>query len=226
MKEPLVLFSLNLLGFPIIITLSIVVQWVLMAIITIVSIILTRNLKKVPDRKQNIAEIIVTSINGLVKDNMGEEYMGFVPYIGTLIIFLLMMNFTGLFGVTTPSGEYSVALGFALISFAVVNGYAIKRNGVGHYLKAYAEPFVPIAPINIMERIMLPVSLSLRLFGNMMAGIIIIDLVYESLHHISWFAQIGIPVALHFYFDVFEGIIQMFIFAMLTMIYIKIIAEE
>lgn len=197
-----------------------------MAIITIVAIFFTRNLKKVPDRKQTVVELLVSTINNMVRENMGEEYMNFVPFIGTLMIFILLMNFTGLIGISAPTTEYSVSLGMAIISFVVVQSYAIKKSGVGHYLKAYAQPFIPLTPLNIIERVMLPVSLSLRLFGNMTAGVIIIDIVYKALGSIAWPAQIGLPIALHFYFDLFDGTIQMIIFSMLTMIYIKVIGEE
>ena len=73
---------------------------------------------------------------------------------------------------------------------------------------------------------MLPVSLSLRLFGNMTAAVIIMDLAYSSLNKLSWIAQVAIPIPLHVYFDLFDGTIQMVIFVMLTMINIKIISEE
>ena len=81
-------------------------------------------------------------------------------------------------------------------------------------------------PLNIIERIMLPVSLSLRLFGNILAASFIVELVYESLDKIAWIAQIGLPIPLHAYFYVFDGTIQMVIFVMLTMINIKVVAEH
>ena len=81
-------------------------------------------------------------------------------------------------------------------------------------------------PLNIIERIMLPVSLSLRLFGNIQAASFIVELVYESLEKVAWIAQVGLPVPLHAYFDVFDGTIQMLVFTMLTVVYIKIISAE
>lgn len=81
-------------------------------------------------------------------------------------------------------------------------------------------------PLNIMERLMLPVSLSLRLFGNVMAATVLIELAYEALSSISFFAQLGLPIPLHAYFDIFDGVIQMVIFVMLTMLNIRTVAEH
>lgn len=208
------------------VTKSIIVQWAIIILVAILAVYFTRDLKKIPDRKQTIIEILVATINNLVKDNMGEEYMYFVPYVGTLCIFLALMNLTGLVGISPPTTDFSVPVALALMSFVLVQGVAIKKLGVGHYLGAYVEPYAPMLPLNIMERIILPVSLSLRLFGNMTAAAVIMGLVYSALGHISVVAQFLIPVPLHFYFDLFDGAIQMVIFVMLTMINIKIMAEH
>jgi len=226
MEKVVPLFHIKFLGYSIGIVESIFVQWCIIAIIAILCICLTRNLKIIPNKKQNIIEIIMEFINNLVKDNMGEEYMAFVPYIGTIVIFLSIGNLTGLIGVTPPTVDYSVALALALITFFVVQWFAIKKIGLGHYFKGYVEPYAFILPINLMERVMLPVSLSFRLFGNMTAGVVIIDLAYKSLGSLNGFAQLLVPIPLHFYFDLFDGIIQMVIFVMLTMINIKVIAEH
>lgn len=226
MEEPVILFSFKLFGHLIDVPLSLGIQWIIMLLLLVVCIIGTRNLKTIPNKRQNILEMIVEAINNLVRDNMGEKYMSFVPFIGTMAIFILLMNLAGLFGVEAPTTDYSVAVALAAISFVVIQGYAIKKNGVKHYFLVYKEPIIPMLPLNIMERIMFPVSLSLRLFGNMMAGGVIIGLLYKGLGSISWVARIGIPVAFHGYFDLFDGSIQMIIFIMLTMINIKIIAEE
>ena len=220
------LFHIKFFGYDIGIAESIIVQWCIIAFITILCFCLTRNLKTIPNKKQNLIELVVDSINKLVKDNMGEEYMSFVPYIGTIAIFLVFMNLTGLVGIKPPTVDYSVALALSLITFFVVQWFAIKKVGVGHYFKGYVEPYSFILPINLIERVMLPVSLSFRLFGNMTAGVVIIDLAYKSLGNLTGLAQIGMPIPLHFYFDFFDGIIQMVIFVMLTMVNIKVIAEH
>jgi F-type H+-transporting ATPase subunit a len=226
MDEIQPLFHIILFGRNIGIAQSILVQWIIIALVIIICVYFTRDLKIIPSKKQNIIEIIVDSINSLVKDNMGEEYMGFVPFVGTIAIFLVFMNLTGLIGIKPPTADYSVALALALITFFVVQWFAIKKIGLGHYFKGYTEPYAFILPINLIERVMLPVSLSFRLFGNMTAAVVIMDLTYKSLGSLTGFAQLVIPVPLHFYFDLFDGIIQMVIFVMLTMVNIKVIAEH
>lgn len=206
---------------------AIIVQWVIILLVAATSFILTRNLKKVPNKKQSVAEMIVEFINNTVEETMGPGTKNFVPYIGALGIFLLLMNLTGLVGVEPPTKEYSVAIGLAAITFIIVQGYAIKKHGLKGYFKGYAQPLPLLLPINILERVMLPISLSLRLFGNIMAGVIILELVYDGLHkQFFGLAQIGLPIPVHMYFDIFDGTIQMIIFVMLTMINIKVIAEH
>ena len=222
--EPL--FYLNLLGYKFGVTESLLFQWILIAIISIIAIISTRNLNKVPNRKQSVVEIVVETFNSLVRENMGEGYSAFVPYIGTLAIFLLSMNLLGLFGLKPPTLDFSVVAGLALISFVVVQVNAIKKIGMGHYFGGYFKPFAALLPLNLVERFMLPISLTLRLFGNMTAAFVVMEMVYGALGHLGWIAQIGIPVPLHAYFDVFDGTIQMVIFMMLTMVNIKIIADH
>ena len=226
MEKIVPLFHIKFFGYSIGIVESIFVQWCIIAIVAILCAIFTRNLKTIPDKKQNIIEMIMDAINNLVRDNMGEEYMGFVPYVATIAVFLTIANLTGLIGVTPATVDYSVALALALITFVVVQWFAISKVGLGHYFKGYVEPYAFILPINLIERVMLPVSLSFRLFGNMTAGVVILDLAYKSLASLNGFAQLVVPVPLHFYFDLFDGLIQMVIFVMLTMVNIKVIAEH
>ena len=226
MEEYAPLFEFHLFGLALEFTVNIVIQWVIIAIVTMLAIYLTNNLKKVPGKKQSAVEAVVVTINNLVKENMGEQYKKFVPFVGTLMIYMLFMNLTGLFGIEPPTKSYGVALGLGLVTFIVIQGYTIKKIGILHYFGGYAKPFGFLTPLNLVERVMLPVSLSLRLFGNMTAASVIMGLVYKALRGLNWFAQLGIPVPLHFYFDIFDGTIQMIIFTMLTMINIKIISEH
>ncbi|QAT38982.1 F0F1 ATP synthase subunit A [Clostridium sp. JN-9] len=222
MEEMKELFQIPLFGYKIGITSSILIQWIVIIALGVIAYSLTKNLKKVPDKKQGAVEIFVNFIDNLVKDNMGENAMEFVPYVGTLVIYLLVLNLVGLTGFKAPTEDFSVTLGFAAVSFFVIQANSIKKNGLISYFTGYAKPLGLLLPINILERIMTPVSLSLRLFGNMTAGAVILGIVYSGLGKFS----IGIPIPLHAYFDVFDGTIQTAIFVMLTMINIKIISEE
>ncbi|WP_373897945.1 F0F1 ATP synthase subunit A [Haloimpatiens sp. FM7315] len=208
------------------ITTGLIIQWVVMILIIVLSIILTRSFKEIPKGRQNSVEAFVEFIGNFVEDNMGKGYGAFVPFIGTLFLFLLCLNLVGLIGIKPPTTDYSVALGLGLISFLVIQGYAIKKVGIKHYFMGFAQPFAFLLPLNILERVIFPVSLSLRLFGNMFAATIIMDLVYKALRSIGVVAQFGIPIPLHAYFDVFDGTLQMVIFVMLTMINIKLVSEH
>jgi F-type H+-transporting ATPase subunit a len=237
MEELKPLFDFNLFGLKIHITFPIVEQWIIMLLIAAVVLIITRKLEVIPKGVQVWVETAVETINKMVGDIMGKGYENFNGYIGTIIIFLLMMNLFGLTGVKPPTAEYSVTLGLAVTSFLVIQGTALRRNGLIHYMKGLRGPLAAIAPImfplNVIERFTMPLSLSLRLFGNMFAASLIVELLYKGLIGISNILPVKIPlfaavlpIPLHVYFDLFDGFIQMFIFVMLTMVNIKIIAEE
>lgn len=220
-------FTLRLFNLNIDIAEGVVIQWVIIAVIGVICYMLTRNLNEKPNKKQSTLEMFVEMINNLVRGNMGEEYMAFVPYIGSLLLYLAVVNNTGLLGFPSPASDYSVTLGMALITFIVIQAYTIKKLGIIHYFGGFAKPLPLLLPINIMERVMLPVSLSLRLFGNVTAGVVIIDLLYKALENTArGVFQLALPIPLHLYFDIFDGLVQAVIFVMLTMINIKIISEH
>lgn len=222
MENNPIIYSHNFGTFTVDITTSVVIQWAIIAVLGIGSFLLTRNLKEKPDKKQAAIEQLYDTIKSLVTDTMGESYSSFIPYIGSLIIYLIFLNFSGLIGIKPPTQDLSVTIGLAFTTFITIHYTAIKRNGFGRYLKGYIHPFAFMAPINLMERVMLPVSLALRLFGNMLAATILVELVYEVLGNYA----IGIPIIVHGYFDVFDGTIQMLVFSMLTMIQIKLTVEH
>ncbi len=225
--EPLKpLWSFNIGPIKIDIVPEIVMQWIIILIVAAIAIWATRNLKLRPNKKQVVVEYIYTTLKNVVTANMGEEFLDILPFIGSLATFLLFMNLTGLFGLPVPTKSFSVTVGMALVTFYMVQYYTIRKYGLKSYFGGYTFPIAIITPINILERIMLPVSLALRLFGNILAATFLVELCYEALGHIGFIAQLGIPVPLHAYFDVFDGGIQTVIFIMLTMINIKMIADH
>ena len=226
MEEAKIYYSFKIGNFPINITSDIVVQWVVILVLGITAYLLTRNLKRVPDKKQVVLETIYNYVENLVKSNMGESFMVYLPYVGTLVVYLLSLNLLGLIGVEPPTKSLSVTLGLGITSFLVINGTAIKRNGIGGYAKGLVSPYALMLPLNILERVTLPISLALRLFGNMLAATLLISLLYKGLSSLSFFAQIGLPIVAHAYFDLFDGTIQMLVFTMITIVYIKIISDE
>lgn len=208
---------------------TVVTSWFLMAVIMILTIVGTRNLKMVPDRKQLVTETLVGTINSLTKQTMGEKNAHFAPYIGTLIIFIAFSNISGLFGLRPPTADLNTTLGLALVTFVMIQGFSMYTKGLWGYVKSFFQPVFFLAPLNIVGELALPVSLSFRLFGNIIGGLILMNLVYTAFGVLSTAAlhlpipilQVGIPAFLHIYFDLFAGLIQSFIFAMLTMVFVS-----
>lgn len=225
--EPLKpLWSFNVGSIKIDIVPEIIIQWIIILIIAAIAIWATRNLTIRPNKKQVVVEYIYTTLRNVITANMGEEFLDVLPFIGSLAVFLLFMNLTGLFGLPVPTKSFSVTVGMALVTFYMVQYYTIRKYGLKSYFRGYTFPIALITPINILERIMLPVSLALRLFGNILAATFLVELCYEALGHIGFITQLGIPIPLHAYFDIFDGGIQTVIFIMLTMINIKMIADH
>lgn len=204
---------------------TVTTTWVIMAILIIGSSILTKNLERIPKGVQNALEVFVDAIYNLTASTMGEDKSGFAPYIGTLILYLALSNISGLFAVRPPTADLNTTLALSLMTFFLIHFNGIRKKGFGGYIKGFTEPFVALTPINVIGEIATPISLSFRLFGNMVGGLIIMSLVYSALAGFSGgsipFLQFGIPVALHAYFDLFSGLLQTFIFTMLSMIFIS-----
>ena len=226
LESILPIFSPEIFGITINITSSVIIQWIVIIILGIGAFLLTKNLKLKPSKTQAALEKVYQSIRDISVDTMGEEYESFLPYIGTLMIYLIVLNFLGLIGIKPPTRDISVTVSFAIVTFLVVNLNAIRKNGIVGFGKGLVHPFWPMLPINIMERFILPLALSLRLMGNMVAATVVIELVYKALGSIGMLAQFGLPIIAHGYFDLFDGTIQMIVFVMLTMINIKVTAEH
>ena len=165
-------------------------------------------------------EILVTFIDGLVEQTMGAKHLNFSPFIGTLATYLVCANLLGLVGLSAPTSDYNVTLALAVITIVVMVGSGIKTKGIGGYLyDTYLGDFPFLLPLNITGELAKPISLSFRLFGNILGGTIIMGLVYAMFPKIVIF--LGIPAALHVYFDVFAGALQAFIFVMLSMTFVS-----
>ena len=196
--------------------------WVVTILLSIFAIIVNNKIKKAniddePSGFLNAIELLIESIQNLVKSTMGEQNLGFASYIFTLITFLVASNLFGLTGLTPPTSDYSVTISLALITFVLSQYWNFKNSGgLLGYLKGYTEPMAILTPLNVIGDLANPVSLSFRLFGNIMGGGIIMALLYSAL---GYFAPV-ITAPLHIYFDIFSGVLQAFIFTMLSMIFI------
>ena len=152
---------------------------------------------------------------------MGEKAgKGFAYFYGPLMIFIAVCNLSGLVGLRPPTADVATTLAFALTTFFMVHGFGIKEKGVGRYINdTLLSPMPFLLPLNLIGELATPISLSFRLFGNILGGTIIMGLVYAMF---PWFLTlIGVPAALHMYFDIFAGTLQAFIFVMLSMTFVS-----
>lgn len=213
---------MKLFGKDIFIPDTIVNSWIVLIVLTIFALIVNKEIKKAnvnekPSGFLNVVEVLVEMVDGLVKSTMGSENMFFAPYILTLVLFLLLSNLIGLVGLTPPTSDYSVTLTLALMTFFLTQYYSFKTSGFLGYFKNFTEPMAFLTPLNVIGELANPISLSFRLFGNILSGVIIMGLIYSAA---GYLAPIFTPL-LHGYFDVFSGVLQTFIFSMLTMIFIS-----
>ena len=193
--------------------------------LTVLALFANRAIKKadpneVPGTFLNIIEYLVELVDGLTRNNMGEKhYSKFSNYIGTLFAFLIVANLSGLFGLRPPTADYGVTLGLALITFVLIHYNGFKYEKAGHVTKLF-QPVLS-TPINIIGEIATPMSMSLRLFGNILSGTVMMGLLYGLLPKLLQFFIWPIFGGLHAYFDVFSGAIQSYVFCMLTMVFIS-----
>lgn len=195
----------------------------------VVGLIGTRNMQRNPRGMQAVAELVVETVYNYVKNTMGAHCMAYAPYIGTLFLYLLACNAVGLIGQRAPTADMNFAFAMGVLVFLIIQGTSIRNKGILGYLKHFGEPFVFMAPIKIIEEITFPISLSFRLFGNILAGVIIVELFMHMLKTVSMsvlhmpapFLQIGIPIPVNLFFDIFESFLQAFVFSMLTMSFIS-----
>jgi len=176
-----------------------------------------RRAKEVPTGFQNVIEIVVEAIDNMVEGIMGREAKRFRNYIGCLFLFLIVCNLSGMIGLRAPTADYGVTLPLGIITFCIINYCGIKKNKVKHFTSLF-EPIPLLFPINLIGELAVPISLSLRLFGNVMSGTVMMGLIYGLL---PWFVTMGVPSFLHIYFDIFSGAIQTYVFCMLTMVYVS-----
>lgn len=219
-----VVFSIPYLDIPI--TNVVVMSWIIMAIIILWAIISTRKFKMVPKGLQNTAEIVVEFFNNFVEKQVGnrEEARKFAPYIGTIGLFLVIGNTIGaLFMVELTGGlvgpvtrTIAIPVALAIMTIVVSIGAGIRKKGIKGFMKRLLEPTPIMLPFNILDFIIKPMSLALRLFGNICGAFIVMELL---LHGVKWV----LPAFASMYLDLFDGGLQAFVFVLLSTLYI---AEE
>lgn len=181
-----------------------------------------------PKGLANLAVIFVTMMDNMTGENMGEQFRKhFGPYIGAIAMYILLANTCGLFGLPTPTSNYSVTLVLAFITWCMLIGINIYSNGLKGYFLGLLDPVFLMLPVNIFGEIAPLISLSVRLFGNILAGGVLMTLFYAFTGWLSSFVPIIgqfnflgpiLAPVLHAYFDLFAGFMQMYIFISLTTI--------
>lgn len=218
------------------ITDAVVVMWIVMAFLMIASLVLTRRLKAVPGKAQNIAESIVELIYGLCKNTIGLHWKPFAPYLGTILLFLVCSNVAAIFNIlpsgafwekyahitalkgfemeiAPPTKNFNVTACLALMTMAVVIFCEFRYKGAKGWLRSFYRPLPINGFIKVLDYITRPVSLCLRLFGNMLGGFIVMNLIYFAF-------PFAAPAFVGIYFDLFDGALQAYVFFFLTMMFI------
>jgi F-type H+-transporting ATPase subunit a len=208
-------FSFNVAGYTIGVSESVVVTWIIMAVLILASIILTWNLKVDHiGKRQAVAELIVTKLTGLVEGMVGEKGRAYVPYLTTVLIYIGVANIIGLFGFKSPTKDLNVTVALALMSILLVEGAGIYMCGIKKWLHKFTEPVAIVTPINILEVFTRPLSLCMRLFGNVLGSFVIMEL-------IKIVVPVLLPAVFCLYFDLFDGLLQAYVFVFLTSLYIS-----
>ena len=202
---------------------TLIVSWIVMALITGICFWLTRGLKV---------------------RNMGEKFRYLIPFVSALFATSVVSNLISLIGLRSPTADLSTEAAWAAVVFTMITAQKIKTNGVGGYLKGFTTPIPVMTPFNILSELATPISMACRHFGNISSGVVINALIYGALALASRkllglipgavgnvlsqipVLDVGIPAVLSVYFDWFSGVMQAFIFCMLTVMYIANASEE
>jgi len=222
---------LNLFGFEVWITDTMISTWIIMGILITFALIVrirVHKFKDVPTGFQNVVEALVETFENYLRTTIGDKLTFLGGWFFTLFIFILLSNLSGLFpGMRTPTADWSMTVGLALVTFFLIQIMGIRYRKAKYFKDLFAPLpwWVPVPiffAINLIGELSRPISLSFRLFGNMLAGLIMMSLIYALFPVVLTFA---VPSFLHAYFDMFSGVLQTYIFITLSMTFIAGAAE-
>jgi F-type H+-transporting ATPase subunit a len=209
-----------------VVTETVIVTWIVMALCIIGGLWWRSRLEMVPRGKQVFLEWAVDFCNKICKQYLGKFSGMFSAYIGTLFIFIFLMNlipvlspvsafgFTAPYELKPPTMDINVTAALAVVTIVMVIIMGIAARGIGAFLKTFLEPMPFMLPFNILDYITKPLSLALRLFGNMLGAFIIITMIESALPLI-------VPIPVSAFFDWFDGALQAMVFSFLTIIYLN-----
>jgi len=218
-------FTVNAFGLSIPISDTVIMSWIVMAGLFVFAFLATRRLKEVPRGFQSLLEGFYDFANKFLEENIGHHGKDFVPFLGSVFLFLCTANllpiftpvagfgFEPLFELKPLTRDINVTAAFAIVTMIVVVYSSIHYKGVGGFIKSFAKPLPFMVPFNALEYVVKPLSLTLRLFGNILGAFIIMRLI-EAI------VPVGVPPILSLYFDLFDGLIQAVVFTFLSTVYI------
>ena len=196
------------------------VTWIIMAVLTLLAIVFVRNLKvENPGKKQLALEAFISFLDNFFTDILGKEGRRYIPYLISTALYIGVANLIGLLGFKPPTKDLNVTAALSLMSLFLIYASGFHKKGMKGFLKSFAEPMPLVTPINIMEIAIRPISLCMRLFGNVIGSFVIMELLKTVMPAI-------LPIPFSLYFDVFDGLIQTYVFVFLTSLFIKEQIEE
>jgi len=209
-------------------------SWMVMIVILGLCLYLTHGITaKGGSKRQIAAEWIVEACEKMVCGNMGEYFRGFSPFIAAILGLSALSSLSSLLGLFPPTSDVNITAGWAILVFVLITYYKLKC-GFGMYVKGLCSP-IAMTPLNVIGEIATPISMAFRHYGNVLSGSVIGVLIATGLQGLShivlgWlpgflgefpFLQVGLPAIPSLYFDLFSGVLQAYIFAMLTMLYVS-----
>jgi len=214
------LWVVNIGGIEVWITETVVNTWIIMLILIVLALmarIRLRSFTMVPKGFQNIVEAAVELFDRFAAGALGSNHSYIAPWFFMVFAFILSSSLFSVFGLRAPTADWATtfALAFATFLLMLFMGF---RHRKGDYIKSFFSPYPVFFPLNLIGELAKPVSLSFRLFGNMLSGTIILTLYYKLT---PWLVQIGVPAVLHAFFDVVFGALQTYIFVFISLMYIR-----
>lgn len=225
---------------------TMVVSWLVMAVIVALCLWLTHDLKVTNiSKRQAMAEFLVEKANNFVRNNVGgHQFDHLIPFVAALFTTSVISNLISLVGLRSPTADLSTEAAWAVVVFVMITAKKIQTNRLGGYLKGFTQPIPVMTPFNILSELATPVSMACRHFGNILSGVVIDGLIYAALTAATKalfglipgvigdvlgripFLAVGVPAVTSLYFDWFSGVMQAFIFCMLTIMYIANAAQK
>jgi F-type H+-transporting ATPase subunit a len=220
-----VVFTIHAFGLSVPISDTVISTWIVMVLLFVFAFFATRRLKEVPHGLQVFVEYFIEFADNFTSENIGHHGKKYAPYLGSIFLFLCTANIlpmitpVGGFGFEPPfvikplTRDINITAAFAIVTMLVVLYSAVKYRGPGGFLKSFAKPLPFMVPFNALEYFVKPLSLTLRLFGNILGAYIIMQVIEVIL-------PLALPPVLSLYFDLFDGLIQAVVFTFLSTVYI------